>query len=135
MLLTDSMRNKEPITNTLVSKAKTYRESARESRLRGIQAVDPTYNNITADDYASQLIGRRLTTQEHDRLNTFVMGLRESRAGYVAGAADNTATTGLQGTTGVTDQDIAQYVQTTTGEEAARRAQEQRLFALAKKGQ
>lgn len=132
LLLTDSVRENKPVPNVLGTNVRDYRERVRQARMKALPQMDQSMNNINADDYARQIIGRRLTTEEHQALNSFVLNLRTQRAGYVAGASDNTADGPLQGDSGYTGEDIAKQVITTHSWEANQMAQQERMYKLNK---
>lgn len=95
LLLTDSMKANRPVTLIIAENARNYRQTVQRERLRNVAATDPTYVQVTANDWAQRQIGRNLTKQELNELNTFLTNLTRDRAGFVQGARDNVADQGL----------------------------------------
>lgn len=107
MLLRDSITTKRSVPAVLGDGLRNYRDQVRKTRMAQLTQVDPSYTMSLANDYAQSVIGKDLTPDQIASLGQHLHALVSQRAGYVAGAADNTNAGALANTsTGTTDKDI-----------------------------
>lgn len=133
LLLTDSIQQNKPVTQVLGRNMRDYRDKTAQARMKALTDIDPNANRLYADDWAQNVIGRNLTTEEHDELLEHLQMLREQRASYVTGAQNNVSRTGLQSETGVTEDDVGEYVQSKFDWEGKLARQSEFLYGLNKK--
>jgi hypothetical protein len=106
LLLTDSIQQKKPAPLVLGRSMSDYRDRVRTERLGAISKYDPRYTRQIADDYGQSKIGRDLTDAEAGMLDRYLTTLVNQRAGYVAGATDNTADGPLTDQRGFNQDDV-----------------------------
>lgn len=106
LALGESALRNIPVTQVIGERGKNYRSTQRAARMKGLTELDPSYTRVLADDWAQATIGRRLSPEEQDALHLQLQLLVSRRAGFVAGASDNTATEGLVGDMGVDQNDV-----------------------------
>ena len=96
LLVSDSVKQGQSIPKVLGAASRDYRKQVRAERLAGVSELDPSYTRVLADDWAQSVLGRRLSPEEQRSMHEQLIGLRVERAGFVAGADDNTIDEGLQ---------------------------------------
>jgi len=132
LLLTDSVKENQPVWKILGQKAPTYREERRKKQLSGLAEIDNDMVGMAANDYAQSIIGRGLTNQEQIMLRDYLYSLREERAGFVVGADDNTADQNLPNEMGFTQGDIEEHLADTYGFEQSMAVAGERAYARRK---
>lgn len=131
-LLTDSVKENKPVWQVVADKGRDYRDVRRKKMLSGLLDVDTEYANMAANDYAMSVLGHSLTRDELQKMNQHLISLRQERAGFVAGADDNTADMGLPNEQGFTQDDIQQYVEGATGDQQRANSFSSRMYSLNK---
>lgn len=108
LLLTDSIRQNRSTPAILGEGSRTYRQQAREARLKQLGEIDGSYTRAIANDFGQSVLGRNLQGDEIEELTVYLKSLRSKRAGFVAGdSGPGNAAGPLRGDYGFTGDDVA----------------------------
>lgn len=132
LLLDAAKEPGKPVWQIVADKGRDYRDVRRKKMLSGLLDVDQEYTNMAANDYAMSVLGHSLTRDELQKMNQHLLSLRQDRAGFVAGATDNTADMGLPNEYGYTPDDIQQYVEGATTDQQRASSFSSRMYSLEK---
>ena len=131
MLLTETAQQKEAMPMVLARNMRDYRAKRQQANMRQLNEFDATMSRVQANDFAHSVIGRGLSSTEAQALEEFLLGLREQRSGYVAGAVNPAGQ--LPNADGYDNRDIESFINRNNGDEQMSNYQGELLYTMNKR--
>lgn len=131
MLLTETAQQKEAMPMVLARNMRDYRAKRQQANMRQLNEFDATMSRVQANDFSKSVIGRGLSSTEAQALEEFLLGLREQRSGYVAGAVNPAGQ--LPNADGYDNRDIESFINRNNGDEQMSNYQGELLYTMNKR--